>query len=110
LDVVVPDEATAITAGMEIRVIRVREETYIEQRPVPFGMRYQPTSALPRGERLLRRDGEPGVQSVRWRIRYENDLMAAQTLESVTLLRAPIDRLILYGTGVSRSALELIND
>jgi uncharacterized protein YabE (DUF348 family) len=110
LDVVVPDEATPITPGMDIRVIRVRDEIQIEQRQVPFATRYQPTSALPSGERILRREGEPGVQSVRWRIRYEDDMMAAQTLESVTLLRAPIDRLILYGTGVSRSALELIND
>jgi uncharacterized protein YabE (DUF348 family) len=110
LDMVVPDESMPITPGMSIRVIRVRDEIRIEQRPVPFATRYQATSALPIGERLLRRDGEPGVQSVRWRIRYEDDVMAAQTLESVMLLRAPVDRLILYGTGVSRSALELIND
>lgn len=110
LDVVVPDEAVPITPGMDIRVIRVRDEIQIEQRQVPFATRYQPTSALPSGERLLRREGEPGVQLVRWRIRYEDDMMAAQTLESVTLLRPPIDRLILYGIGVSRSALELIND
>jgi uncharacterized protein YabE (DUF348 family) len=110
LDMVVPDESTLITPGMNIRVIRVRDEIRIEQRQVPFATRYQATSALPIGERLLRREGEPGVQSVRWRIRYEDDVMAAQTLESVTLLRAPVDRLILYGTGVSRSALELIND
>lgn len=110
LDMVVPDESTPITPGMSIRVIRVRDEIRIEQRQVPFATRYQATSALPIGQRLLRREGEPGVQSVRWRIRCEDDVMAAQTLESVTLLRAPVDRLILYGTGVSRSALELIND
>lgn len=110
LDMVVPDESTPITPGMNIRVIRVRDEIQIEQRQVPFATRYQATSALPIGERLLRREGEPGVQSVRWRIRYEDDVIAAQTLESVTLLRAPVDRLVLYGTGVSRSALELIND
>jgi uncharacterized protein YabE (DUF348 family) len=110
LDVVIPDEATPVTAGMDIRVIRIREEIRIEQRQIPFATRYQPTNALLRGERLVRRDGEPGLQSVRWRIRYEDDMMAAQIMESVRVLRTPIDRLVFYGTGVPRSALELIND
>ncbi len=110
LDMVIPNEATPITPGMDIRVIRVREETHIEQRFVPFAIRYQPTSALLIGERLRRVEGEPGVQALRWRIRYEDDAVTARTLEAVTLLRPPIDRLILYGTGVARSALELIND
>jgi uncharacterized protein YabE (DUF348 family) len=110
LDVVVPDETAPVSAGMDIRVIRVREETRVEQQRIPFATRYQPTSALLRGERVVRRDGEPGWQSVRWRLRYEDDVLTARRVESVRLLRAPIDRLVFYGTGVPRSALELIND
>jgi uncharacterized protein YabE (DUF348 family) len=89
LDVVIPDEAAAVTPDMTIRVIRVGEREVVERDALPFPQATRIDPALSPGETRLEQPGAEGLQERRVRVRREDGLETARTTPVVTILRTP---------------------
>jgi uncharacterized protein YabE (DUF348 family) len=99
-DIVVPGDSSAVSANMAIRVVRVREETIVEQEAIPFETTWGPNAELPLDQRRVEREGQPGIIARRFRIRYEDGQVNARTLQEEWRAREPQPRLIAYGTKI----------
>lgn len=97
-DYVVPAESTLLSANMAIRVIRVREETIVEQEIIPFETAWTPDAELELDQRRVERAGQPGIVAHRFRIHYEDGQAITRTLEEEWRAQEPQSRLVAYGT------------
>jgi len=99
-DTVVPAESTALSPNMTIRVVRVREETIVEQEAIPFETAWVPDADLEVDQRRVQREGQPGIIAQRFRIRYEDGQVITRTLQEAWRAREPESRLIAYGSKI----------
>ncbi|MEA3345730.1 MAG: ubiquitin-like domain-containing protein [Chloroflexota bacterium] len=99
-DYVTPSESTPLSAGMTIRVVRVREETLIEQESIPFETEWAPDPDMELDQRRVERAGQLGIIARRFRIHYEDGQVITRTLEEEWRAQEPQPRLIAYGTKV----------
>ncbi|MCS7070989.1 MAG: ubiquitin-like domain-containing protein, partial [Anaerolinea sp.] len=100
LDYTVPSEAAAVTPGMTVRVFRVKEVVIAEDSPIPYTTLMQPDADLELDQRAVIQAGRPGVQRTTVRIRYENGIEVARSVESSYPLVAAQDEIVAYGTRV----------
>jgi resuscitation-promoting factor RpfB len=97
------DATLAETAGqtaMEIQVVRVSESVIVEQSPVPFDSVWQPDPDSEIDTQGLLQEGEPGVLERRIRFRYENGQVVDRRVEGESLILAPKNRVMGYGTKI----------
>lgn len=106
LDYAIPDEDSALVAGMTIRVIRVTEQVEIEQSIIPFETVYQADGELELDQRVVRQEGQNGIQQTNIRIRYENGVEISRTPEGSSVALAPINRVVAYGTRIVLRTLD----
>ena len=99
-DCVVPAESTALSANMAIRVVRVREETIVEQEAIPFETAWTPDAELELDQRRVERAGQPGIIARRFRIHYEDGQVITRTLEEEWRAQEPQSRLLAYGSRI----------
>jgi len=99
-DYVVPAESTALSANMAIRVVRVREETIVEQEAIPFETAWTPDAELELDQRRVERAGQPGIIARRFRIHYEDGQVITRTLEEEWRAQEPQSRLLAYGSRI----------
>lgn len=99
-DYVFPAELAALSPGMVIRVVRVREETITEQEAIPFETKWKPDAKLELDQRRVERVGRQGIIARRFRIRYEDGQEVSRTLEAEWRARKPEPKLIAYGTKI----------
>lgn len=109
LDMAVPSAHDPVIAGMVIRVIRVREARITEEERLPFETRFQADPALPLDERRTVQAGREGQQVREFIVRYENEIEISRTLSEETLVSAPVDQIIHYGTNIVLSTLDTPN-
>jgi uncharacterized protein YabE (DUF348 family) len=95
-----PSLDSGLLAGMEIKVVRVRETFSIEQEPVPFEVLWMPDPELEIDHQALRQAGENGVLQKRIRVHYEDGQETSRRLEDQGIVRPPQNKIISYGTGV----------
>lgn len=100
LDYAIPTEDSALQPGMSIRVIRVTEKVEVEQAVLGFEVVYQPDPAMELDQKLVLQEGQKGIQETNIRIRYENGVEVGRTPEDTVLARAPVNRIIAYGTNI----------
>jgi uncharacterized protein YabE (DUF348 family) len=100
MDYAIPAEATRLYPGMSIRVIRVREEIETQQETLPFETVYQPDNSLELDTQQVSQAGQEGVREMRTRVRYENGFAVGRTTDAPVIVRAPVNRVIGYGTNV----------
>ena len=86
--------------GGEIRVVRVAETVIVEQNPIPFDAVWRPDPDSEIDTQSLLQEGEPGVLERRIRFRYENNQVVARRVEGESVVLAPADRVMGYGTKV----------
>ncbi len=100
LDYAIPEENSTLQPGMTIRVIRVSEKVDVEQAVLPFEVVYQGDPAMELDQKIVLQEGQKGIQQTNIRIRYENGVEVSRTTEDSMLARAPINRVIAYGTNI----------
>lgn len=100
LDYAIPTEDSPLQPGMSIRVIRVTEKVEVEQAVLGFEVVYQPDPAMELDQKVILQEGQKGIQETNIRIRYENGVEVGRTPEETVLARAPINRIIAYGTNI----------
>jgi uncharacterized protein YabE (DUF348 family) len=99
-DYSVPALDAPVEAGVEVRVVRVTEDFFIEQESIPFETQILPNANMEIDTQQLVQDGESGVLQKRIRIRYEDGQEVARVIEGQTIARAPRPKIINYGTQI----------
>ncbi len=95
-----PDLDSAVAAGTEIRVIRIKREVQIQQQFIPFETQWQPDPELEIDSQFLAQDGAPGVQEQRSLVMFEDGLEVKRELIADFTARDPLPRIYKYGTKV----------
>ncbi len=100
LDYTIPPLDTPLGGGSDIQVIRVSESVIVEQSPIPFDSVWRPDPDWELDHQRLLQEGEPGVLERRIRVRYENGQIVARWEEGSSVVKAPVDRVMGYGTKI----------
>jgi uncharacterized protein YabE (DUF348 family)/3D (Asp-Asp-Asp) domain-containing protein len=101
-----PEEQTAATAGMAIRVVRVTERLVSETAAIPFETIFQADATSPLDTQALAQDGREGVSRTVTRIRLEDGAEVSRTVDAAAVVVPPQDRIITYGTDVVLNTLD----
>jgi resuscitation-promoting factor RpfB len=99
-DYTIPALDTSLGEGAEIRVVRVTESVMVEQSPIPFDTVWQPDPNMEIDHQGLTQEGKPGVLERRIRLRYEDGQIVDRQVEGESVVLAPTNRVMGYGTKV----------
>ncbi|HOU11680.1 MAG TPA: ubiquitin-like domain-containing protein [Anaerolineae bacterium] len=86
--------------GGEIRVYRVTESVVVEQSPIPFDSVWQADPNSEIDTQGLLQEGAPGVLERRIRLRYEDGQVVERWVEGESVVLAPTNRVMGYGTKI----------
>jgi uncharacterized protein YabE (DUF348 family) len=100
LDYTEPALDASLEEGMGIRVHRVTESVIVEQSPIPFDSEWQPDPESEIDTQSLLSEGEPGVLERRIRFRYEDGAVVDRRVEGESVVLAPKNRVMGYGTKI----------
>lgn len=99
-DYATPPLEAPLRDGGEIQVVRVAESVIVEQSPIPFNAVWRPDPDAEIDTQSLLQEGEPGVLERRIRLRYENEQVVERRVEGESVVLAPVDRVMGYGTKI----------
>jgi len=99
-DYVIPAESAILSPDLAIRVVRVREETIVEQDIIDFEIEWGPSAEVELDQERVVQEGQPGIMARRFRIRYEDGQEIARTLQEDWRAQEPQSRYIGYGTKI----------
>ncbi len=100
LDYSDPPLDRSLGEGLEIRVVRVSESIIVEQSPIPFETVWQGDPEMELDHHGLLQEGKPGVLERRIRIRYEDGEVVSRQVEGESVVKAPVNRVMGYGTKI----------
>lgn len=109
LDFSLPDLAEPLPADGLVRVVRVREDTLTEQKPIPFETTYQAIPTLDIDNYTLVQPGANGTLTRRVRVRYEDGVEVERLTEGEWVSQAPTPKIIGYGTNIVVRTLDTPN-
>jgi len=89
-----------------ITIQRAREEIEYEEEILPFDTVWRPDNEVPIDQRLVKTTGSEGVQRYRYRVRYEDGVEVAHTLEDDWVAIEPETKIIAYGQKITPQTLE----
>ncbi len=98
LDRTVPPRNTPLTPGMEVEVIRGREEFETIEVPIPFQVQRQNDDSLPRGQTEIIQEGREGRAERLVRYFYENGEKVSEEVVGETVIEEPVPQLVAVGT------------
>ena len=98
LDYSRPAEDQPLPEDGVIQVVRVREETLLEESAIAYSEERVGDVDMYLGEEEVRQTGVNGVQISNVRVRYENDEEVSRTVEQEWVSVAPINQIVAYGT------------
>lgn len=105
LDYTRPELTAVITEGMNIQVVRVREEIVEEREVIPYESLSVADPELELDQRRIV-SGQNGERIIRQRVRYEdNEITGREQLEPVTI-REKQDEIFYYGTRIVYRTLD----
>jgi hypothetical protein len=87
----------ATTDGMTIIVTRVREESEVERKVLPFSRQVMRDEALEEGETRLMQLGVNGEEEVTYLVAYENDLEVNRIPAARRVITEPVDEIVVIG-------------
>ena len=99
-DYALPGADSAITPGMRIQIVRVSDETIVEEETIAYQTRHVADAALPLDARSVAQMGQTGIRERRSVLRYENGVEVSRS-EATVITRQPRDHVIHYGTNVA---------
>jgi uncharacterized protein YabE (DUF348 family)/3D (Asp-Asp-Asp) domain-containing protein len=100
LDFSTPAEDKPIPSDRIIKVTRVREETILEEKVIPFTKERIPDAELKAGQEKVLQSGQNGVKTLSVRVRYENGKEVERNVETEWISNQPISQKTAYGTTV----------
>ncbi|MGH2710386.1 MAG: ubiquitin-like domain-containing protein, partial [Actinomycetota bacterium] len=97
-DEISPSLSTALTPGMQIRVVQVEIERVVVQQEVAFATEVQKSNDYAQGYTKVLRAGVPGLVSRTFEVRTENGREVARTLVGSRQVRSPVRQIVVEGT------------
>ncbi|MEJ5866656.1 transglycosylase family protein [Pseudokineococcus sp. 5B2Z-1] len=92
------DQASPLTPGLVVTVVRVLTEEVVEEGPVPFATEERETDDLFVGQTRVQSEGERGVHQVRFRQTTADGQVVSKEELSDEVTTAPQPRVVLVGT------------
>jgi hypothetical protein len=105
MDRVEPPLYTVLSDNSQVKVIRVREEYYIEQEIIPFEHQELRNEALPEGDRRLSQPGVNGLEEITYHRVFEDNIEVSNNIIKTMVLQEAIPEVVMIG---SRSAFASI--
>ncbi|NWG35609.1 MAG: DUF348 domain-containing protein [Chloroflexi bacterium] len=100
LDYSLPPENEAPPPDGQIKVVRVSESVLLAQKSVPFQSELVASAEVPLDQTQILSPGENGLSVQRIRVRYEDGVEVGRMTEEETVVRAPKNRTLAYGTKI----------
>ena len=100
LDFSQPSENEALPSNGQIQVTRVSKSILLSEKSIPFQTDYQQSADVELDQQKILQPGQTGLSVSRVRIVYEDGQEASRQNESETIVRAPQDQIVGYGTKV----------
>lgn len=105
-DYTIPPPDSPVFNGIKVKVIRVKEETFIQEEPIPYETVWKPDDSMELDTRMVIQEGKEGILRKRYRVIYENGEKKEQKLEDQWVAKPPVTRVIAYGTKIVIRELE----
>jgi len=99
-DYVLPVGETPLASDMRVKVVRIAEEYYVEEIPIPFEVRRVADPDLEIDQWKVEDWGHEGALRRRVRVLFENGREQFRTEEEEWIALEPQDRIIRYGTKI----------
>ncbi len=99
-DTVTPPADAPLPAGGVIRLVRVTEQSVIEQTPIPAGTLYVPDPDMELDQTRELQPGADGLQAQQVVIRHEDGVEVSRVVTGRWTARQPQPRLAAYGTRI----------
>jgi 3D (Asp-Asp-Asp) domain-containing protein len=100
LDKSIPADDQPIPADGVIQVVRVREETILEESAIAYAEVREADEDMEIGTEEIRQAGQNGVQVTSVRVRYEDGQEVSRETEQEWVSQQPIDQITAYGSQV----------
>jgi hypothetical protein len=97
LDRVEPAPYSLLTDGVEIRVIRVKEDFTVEQEVIPFERKMLQTESLPSEQTMLSQSGVNGLREITYRHVFEDGMEVSKFPVRETIVNEAIPEIIMVG-------------
>jgi uncharacterized protein YabE (DUF348 family) len=97
-DLTVPDRATRFKPGMEIRVIRVNEQTQTREKPILYTVERRADNTLEQGVTHIMVAGRDGLKRETAIVRYEDGREITATVLEEQVITPPQPEIVLVGT------------
>jgi len=102
-----PTFYTVVTAGAEVRLIRVVEEFEVQESIIPYETQILRNESLPEGEQRLIQPGVNGLQEVTYRRVYEDGVEISNTPVKTVVVQEPVAEVLMVGTQAPFAALSI---
>ncbi|OTA41413.1 MAG: hypothetical protein A6D92_06990 [Symbiobacterium thermophilum] len=99
LDSLSVPESAAVTAGLEVRIVRRTEELVTEEEEIPFDTVDRPDGSLVVGAEEVVQPGAPGRKLVERLVRYEDGVVVSSEVVTERVVQEPTPQIVAYGTG-----------
>ncbi len=106
-DYTIPAATSAVLDGMNVQVMRVKEDFVTESEAIPFETSWQPDPTLELDEHVVTQAGAEGTKKRTIRINYENGREVARSIDKEWIETAPVTKIISYGTKIVHRDLTL---
>jgi len=106
LDYSRPAEDQPLPQNGKIKVVRVREQVTLEQKPIPYQTQYLADPKTELDQNSVIDAGQVGIEVTRLRLRYEDGQQTAKTTEAQWIASQPRNRKVGYGTKVVVRSLD----
>lgn len=100
LDTSQPPENEAIPKDGQIHITKVSESVVLAQKSIPYQSEFTSSAEVALDQQEVLQPGQPGLSVSRTRIRFEDGKEISRQTESETVVRAPKNRIVGYGTKV----------
>jgi resuscitation-promoting factor RpfB len=100
LDTSQPPENEPLPKDGQIHITRVSESVILAQKSIPFNSQFISSANVELDHQDVLQPGQPGLMVSRTRIRFEDGKEVSRQTEAETVVRAPSDRVVGYGTKV----------
>ncbi len=108
-DIVSPPPSTAVSPGMRISHVAVKEVTETETIRLPFRKEVREDSSLVQGKTKLKTEGRSGEKEIVTRVTLYDGVEVGREILRETITREPVNQVMLEGTAPDRvPAKELI--
>ena len=87
-----------VEEGMEIRLVRVREEIVAENEYIPFETIERPNNVMNMGETKIVTPGEYGILQKNYRIVYEDGKPVSRSFLNEEIIKQAVNQIVEFGT------------